>query len=108
MIGVKADTGIVQLYQRNGQFLPDSRVSTSDLCKEVPKSHPHAESMMLYAQDAAECEEPWLRWEYKSKEWASPKPRVNCWTPMAQAGGAFYEHLEYRRKPQSEWPPEAC
>lgn len=26
--------------------------------------HPHAESMRLYAEDAAETNEPWLRWFY--------------------------------------------
>lgn len=28
------------------------------------KGHPHAESMLLYAQDAAETNKPWERWEY--------------------------------------------
>ena len=27
--------------------------------------HPHAASMLLYAQDAAETDKPWERWEYK-------------------------------------------
>ena len=28
--------------------------------------HPHAASMLLYAQDAAETDKPWERWEYKA------------------------------------------
>ena len=30
-----------------------------------PTPHPHAESMLLYAQDATETEKPWERWECK-------------------------------------------
>lgn len=47
----------------------------------MPTGHVHAASMLLYAQDAAETPEPWLRWEYKDHaegQWA-PLPRHPSW-----------------------------
>ena len=53
------------------------------------KPHKHAALILAYAQDAAETEKPWERWEYRD-------------------GGAWYSHslnpqwhteTEYRRKP---------
>lgn len=55
--------------------------------------HIHAENMKLYAEDAAETDYPWMRWQYsanRGKEWEalSEHPR---WS----------EHYEYRRKPRA-------
>ena len=30
--------------------------------------HPHAASMLLYAQDAAETDKPWECWEFKGSD----------------------------------------
>ena len=55
-------------------------------------SHPHAASMLLYAQDAAETDKPWERWEFTSNYAGFNKclkhPEWN-------------DHFEYRRKPKT-------
>lgn len=54
--------------------------------------HPHAASMLLYAEDAAETDKPWERWEFKSSDTGFNKclkhPEWN-------------DHFEYRRKPKT-------
>ena len=54
--------------------------------------HPHAASMLLYAQDAAETDKPWERWEFKGCDAGFNKclkhPEWN-------------DHFEYRRKPKT-------
>lgn len=60
---------------------------------ETSKSHPHAASMLLYAQDAAVHKEPWKLWELKclsSKKWFT-LDRHPSWS----------EYHEYRRTPQT-------
>ncbi|ARU04712.1 hypothetical protein CCO03_08520 [Comamonas serinivorans] len=53
--------------------------------------HLHAESMRLYAEDAAECAEPWTRWEVcLSGEWEELTVQPS-WAP----------HFKYRRKPRT-------
>lgn len=32
-----------------------------------PTPHPHAENMRLYAEDAASCEKPWEKWEFRAE-----------------------------------------
>ncbi len=60
-------------------------------------AHPHAELMALYAEDARETAEPWLRWQEGvgiNKSWHGCS-----YTP------AWYPKRDYRRKPP---PPRVC
>lgn len=59
---------------------------------EPAKGHPHAALMALYAQDAAETDKPWERWEAKTGEgsWVGVG-RHPVWKP----------EQEYRRKPKT-------
>lgn len=54
--------------------------------------HPHAASMLLYAEDAAETDTPWERWEFKGDDTGFNKclkhPEWNV-------------DFEYRQKPKS-------
>lgn len=54
--------------------------------------HPHAAAMLLYAEDAAETDTPWERWEF-SRERNSFRP---CF-----AHPEWYENHQYRRKPKT-------
>lgn len=59
----------------------------------MTKAHPHADLMLQYAQDAAETETPWERWEFLSC--ASSEKWCSCGThPEWKTLSA------YRRKPQ--------
>lgn len=57
-------------------------------------AHKHAALMLQYAQDAAETDAPWERWEYKidgcNGEWLSVLNTHPDWNV----------NFEYRRKPQ--------
>lgn len=55
------------------------------------RKHCHAESMALYAQDAAETSKPWERWEGRSHN--------GKWSPMVgwQNHPSWMPGLEYRR-----------
>lgn len=55
-------------------------------------AHKHAALMALYAQDAAETDEPWERWEARRPD--------GRWNPLAQ-DPCWYLDLEYRRKPKT-------
>ena len=56
------------------------------------RPHPHAASMLLYAEDAAETDKPWERWEFKSGDTGFngclKHPEWN-------------DHFEYHRKPKT-------
>lgn len=52
-------------------------------------AHPHAENMRLYAEDAAETDKPWERWEYM---WSGR------WNPLG--GDPDWSYDDYRRKPK--------
>lgn len=52
--------------------------------------HKHAESMVLYAQDAMETDEPWERWESRNCE-------NNVWCDLDNHP-CWFTHREYRRK----------
>jgi len=58
---------------------------------EYRRKHPHAESMKLYAEDAAETDKPWERWEMRNpartQEWATLDSDVY-----------WVRGFEYRRK----------
>ena len=54
-------------------------------------AHKHAALMLQYAQDAAETDKPWERWEWKGGR---------GWYPLASEF-AFSIHYEYRRKPRT-------
>ena len=53
-------------------------------------AHKHAALMLQYAQDAAETDKPWERWEWKGG---------GGWYPLANEF-TFSIHYEYRRKPR--------
>jgi hypothetical protein len=55
--------------------------------------HKHAELMALYAQDAAETDRPWERWEYCTMVKAR-------WRPI-DYNPLWDESVEYRRKPRT-------
>ena len=54
--------------------------------------HPHAASMLLYAQDAAETDKPWERWEFKGSD--------NGFNGCLKHP-EWQEQFEYRRKPKT-------
>ena len=54
------------------------------------KAHPHAALMLLFAQDAAETDLPWERWEYRSRN-------AGQWISLEESPLWLVE-LEYRRK----------
>ncbi len=53
-------------------------------------AHKHAALMLQYAQDAAETDKPWERWEFNPN---------STWQPCGNNPGWFIDS-EYRRKPQ--------
>ena len=90
------------LFKKNGRasnntsnLFPHDLVS--DYVEQVqPKApavtgHVHAASMVLYAQDALEVDNPWERWEYKNETRTVFEPIIRhpAWTILS----------EYRRKP---------
>ncbi len=57
-------------------------------------AHKHAELMLQYAQDAAETDSPWERWEV----WLITH---NKWAPMTEGNMAWWSDATYRRKPKT-------
>lgn len=53
-------------------------------------AHKHAALMLQYAQDAAETDKPWERWEFNPN---------STWQPCGNNPG-WFTNSEYRRKPQ--------
>lgn len=53
-------------------------------------AHKHATLMLQYAQDAAETDKPWERWEIL---------RGKSWCDLTE-NPTWIEYMEYRRKPQ--------
>jgi hypothetical protein len=53
--------------------------------------HKHAELMALYAEDAAETDKPWERWEYNNPE------DKHGWLPCF-GDLRFFVEFEFRRK----------
>ena len=56
------------------------------------RPHPHAASMLLYAQDAAETDKPWERWEFIGSD--------NGFNGCLKHP-EWHEDFEYRRKPKT-------
>ena len=54
-------------------------------------AHKHAALMLQYAQDAAETDTPWERWEFKTD--------VDTWVELIK-NPSWFEDRKYRRKPQ--------
>ena len=54
-------------------------------------AHKHAALMLQYAQDAAETDTPWERWEFQTEN--------GVWRGVSNHPG-WVEQNEYRRKPQ--------
>ena len=58
-------------------------------------AHKHAALMLQYAQDAAETDKPWERWEYN-------KPNEGVvWYPFTMSHPSWMPECEYRRKPRT-------
>ena len=60
-------------------------------------AHPHAENMRLYAEDAAETDEPWERWEHQT--WVSLNA-LSEWKPLSDHP-EWHTDYWYRRITQS-------
>ena len=58
-------------------------------------AHKHAALMLQYAQDWAETDKPWERWEYNN-----PKEGV-VWNPFILTHPSWLPECEYRRKPRT-------
>ena len=56
-------------------------------------AHVHAENMRLYAEDAAETEQPWERWQWRY----GPHEYWQPLSPECQ----FIQNKEYRRRPRT-------
>lgn len=56
-------------------------------------AHIHAENMKLYAQDAAETDRPWLRWEFNDGD--------GSWLPQDCDNPRWFADFQYRRKPRT-------
>ena len=54
-------------------------------------AHKHAENMRLYAEDAAEIDRPWERWECRSSQEAEWDDAFTCHPNWSRS-------LQYRRK----------
>jgi len=54
-------------------------------------AHKHAALMLQYAQDAAETDKPWERWEFKTDG--------DTWVELSK-NPSWFEDRKYRRKPQ--------
>ena len=57
-------------------------------------AHKHAELMLQYAQDAAETDKPWERWQIR------PEGGTEGWHDCS-GRLCFSERFEYRRKPRT-------
>lgn len=57
-------------------------------------AHKHADLMLQYAQDAAETDKPWERWEYKIYG------RDGEWLSVLNTHPDWNVNFDYRRKPQ--------
>lgn len=60
----------------------------------MTKPHVHAENMALYAQDAAETDTPWERWE-------NNHPSDHCGWKMCVDHPGWSPRAQYRRKPRT-------
>lgn len=64
--------------------------------------HIHAEHMLQYAQDAAETDKPWERWQVR--QWYKETIAVvvyGDWRDCAPSDMTFPDDCEYRRKPRT-------
>ena len=55
-------------------------------------AHKHAALMLQYAQDAAETDKPWERWECNDGV---------AWRPFTMKHPSLLQECEYRRKPRT-------
>ncbi len=91
---VLTDSGLASGSQRNHphDIVEDYVVPTGHSYQ--PKGHPHAASMLLYAQDAAETDKPWERWEYLSTVQAR-------WKSLQETNPRWDLETQYRRIPRT-------
>lgn len=76
----------------NGRKLLN-QTNTTNRNQNMNKPHKHAALMRQYAQDAAETDKPWERWQYRLND-------VH-WTTFIQSDQfEDVEGIEYRRKPR--------
>lgn len=64
-------------------------------------AHKHAASMMQYAQDAAETDRPWERWEYSDTSTLNQHGEKirDDWYDCGDNPG-WHPNVQYRRKPE--------
>ena len=64
-------------------------------------AHKHAALMLQYAQDAAETDEPWERWEYSDTSTLNQHGEKICddWFDCRD-NPDWHPNVQYRRKPQ--------
>ena len=79
-------------YGENGGLYSDGGTSQRDIVSVKVTSHPHAELMLEYANDAKTTDKPWLLWEtYYHSQWddlcSNPIWSIQC---------------QYRRKPKQK------
>jgi len=96
---------VAKLDERNYYSLGDTGVSCTaggvrsyecfDLiadAEEKPAGHPHAALMLLYAQDWAETDSPWLRWQCANNQ--------GDWLTL-ETHPLWNAESQYRRKPRT-------
>lgn|SRR5574337_897288 len=74
---------------------PEGTDEAADAALGIKRPHPHAALMALYAQDAAETETPWKRWQ-----WRDPLIHEPRWSDCRN-DFMFSNVCEYRRKPKT-------
>jgi hypothetical protein len=98
------------IYASNGCACSPNMARPSDLVADYvepaaeqpkPAGHPHAASMLLYAQDAAETDKPWERWQVARP---GPSPKWFGFDAVegdAEAFPTWDVACIYRRKPKT-------
>jgi hypothetical protein len=71
-------------------YSPQQLLAVKEINQYSSNKHPHAELMLLYAQDAMETDKPWERWEFKERTY---KVFETCYT-----NPAWFKEVSYRRK----------
>lgn len=83
--------GEFEVYAGDGRVSDLPRADIIADYIEPAKGHPHAALMTLYAQDAAETDKPWERWEYRNED-------SNVWLGPMAVGPSWYLDCQYRRR----------
>ena len=94
-------SGSATVTRAAGKYWHNSRTEhdcdlVADYIEPASVGHVHAASMLLYAQDAAETDKPWERWECAS---TSQRGMWTSCTGVALNLPLWLPSLQYRRKP---------